>query len=329
MEYSTGGTSPSGESSKELWARLARGASVETPAPHAGGPPPSPPTTPPPPAWAPPPGAPPPPAWGPPGGAGWRPPAPPSAARPATGRRRAWALAVVAVIVSIALVGAAAQLVNNLTHPEHEVGLTTPVTAQRGKVVFSDDFSDPGSGWNTKPQGASTFQYGPGGFTANAPGDFIYHRNAPYTEPFTQIGTSMTATIAPGAPQGANFGPACTQGATDSDNFHYEFLLTTDSRWKILRHQGVSTNPTEVLKEGTAPVAAGSDPNTVVGMCATQSDGHTTRLVMFVDGTQVADITDSQSLPGNGWVGDMSFGGEPGPTTVVTASQFSVRDITH
>lgn len=228
-------------------------------------------------------------------------------------------------MIVLGIIGTAVALISE--NRSHRINLTTPVTATRGGVVFSDSFADPRSGWNRKPSTGVTYQYIPGGFAATATGNFIYHRGAPYEEPIQQISMSMTATIAPGAPAGANFGPNCDQGTTTTSDFHYEFELTTDSQWEILRHQGVATNTTEILKEGTAPVSAGPAPDTVVGMCATQSDGHTTRLVMFVDGTQVADITDSYNLPGDGWVAGMSFGSENGTPTTVIASQFTIRNI--
>jgi hypothetical protein len=228
-------------------------------------------------------------------------------------------VAVVAVITAVVVI------VSN--NKSHRITLATPVTTKRGGVVFSDDFADPHSGWNVKPSTGVTYQYTSHGFSATASGNFIYHRGAPYEKPIPQISMSMTATIAPGAPAGANFGPNCDQGPTTSADLHYEFELTTDSQWEILRHQGVATNTTEILKEGSAPVAAGPTPDTVVGICATQTDGHTTRLLMFVDGTQVADITDGQNLPDDGWVAGMSFGSENGAATTVTASQFTIRNL--
>lgn len=234
-------------------------------------------------------------------------------------------MALVGTVIVVGLLVAIAAAINN--PGSHRVSLTTPVTTTRGGVVFSDNFADPRSGWNVKPSTGVAYQYVAGGFSATATGDFIYHRGAPYEEPIQQVSMSMTATIAPGAPAGANFGPNCDQGTLTSSDVHYEFELTTDSQWEILRHQGVSTNSTEILKQGSAPAAAGPSPDTVVGICATQADGHTTRLVMFVDGTQVADITDSLSLPGGGWVTGMSFGSENGAPTTVTASRFVITNL--
>jgi len=64
-------------------------------------------------------------------------------------------------------------------------------------------------------------------------------------------------------------------------------------------------------------------------MCATLSDRVTTRLVMFGDNTQVADITDPGSdLPRLGWLGGLVVRSvDSGPTTV-TATHCDVRNLT-
>src|SRR6266566_4977766 len=65
---------------------------------------------------------------------------------------------------------------------------------------------------------------------------------------------------------------------------------------------------------------------TVELMCATLADAVTTRLVIFVSNTQVADLTDPVSdLPRLG--GLVVRGDDSGPTTV-TATHFEQRDLT-
>ena len=63
-------------------------------------------------------------------------------------------------------------------------------------------------------------------------------------------------------------------------------------------------------------------------ICATLSDAVTTRLVMFVDGTQVADIADPVSdLPRLGWLGGLVVTGEDSGPTTVTVTHFEERDL--
>ena len=207
----------------------------------------------------------------------------------------------------------------------HRVSSTSALTAARGKVVYSDNFSDPNSGWSTAPSASATKRY-QNGFVITASGGKIYNRVAPYTETIPQIGVSATATIDPSSPAGAAFGPRCVQSETLADDFLYEFLLTNDGRWEIMRHQGQPTNPTERLREGSAPVVAGKQPATVVGICATQPGSDSTRLVMFVNGVQVGDATDSHALPSDGWLGGISVDGPAGAPTTVTFTNFEVSN---
>lgn len=281
--------------------------------------PPSPLPPPPPPGYSAPPSYPPPPtaAWGTPY-PGWA--APP----PKGGKRRALlTLLIVGGVLVLLIAGLVVGVVVN--RGQHRVSLTSPLSATRGKVVYSDNFSDPKSGWSTAPSPSATYRY-QNGFVITASGGKIYNRLAPYTETIPQIGVSATATVDASSPLGAAFGPRCVQEETLADDFLYEFLLTNDGRWEIMRHQGQPTNPTERIREGTGPVGAGKQPATVVGICATQPGSDLTRLVMFVNGVKVGDTTDSHTLSSDGWVGGISVDGPAGAPTTVTFTDFEVSN---
>ncbi len=64
-------------------------------------------------------------------------------------------------------------------------------------------------------------------------------------------------------------------------------------------------------------------------MRATLADGVTTRLVMFVNNTQVADLADPVSdLPRLGWLGGLVVRGDDSGPTTITATHFEERDLT-
>jgi hypothetical protein len=100
--------------------------------------------------------------------------------------------------------------------------------------------------------------------------------------------------------------------------------VNESGRWFIERNQGaVSGQPgpaATILKEGTLLRPLGAAPLTVSGVCATLADGQTTRLALFLDGTQVADITDVAALDGEGWLGGLlSAGGADVPATTTVS----------
>ena len=211
--------------------------------------------------------------------------------------------------------------------PRGPVTLATSLTAGRGKVVFSDDFDDPGSGWITKPLPHSSFAYTSGGFTITGSGNFFHHTFAPYTEAFSQVGVSITALQDLDAPLGAGFGVVCRRGS-GAAQIEYSLLLVNDRRWQIVRNNGPDPVTTATLKEGTAPVSPGESPNTVVGMCATQPDHQTTRLTLFVNGTRVADITDTApTFQDAGWITGITTASQAPASSTVTAIEFQERDL--
>jgi len=211
--------------------------------------------------------------------------------------------------------------------PRGPVTLATALTARRGKVVFSDDFDDPGSGWITKPTAEASYAYTSGGFTVTGTGNFYHQTYAPYTEVVAQVGVSVTALQDLNAPLGAGFGVVCRRGSGAAE-VKYSFLLENDQRWQIVRHDGPNPTTTATLKEGTAPVSPGLSPNTVVGMCATQPDNQTTQLTMFVNGTQVADITDTApAFQDAGWITGIATASQAPVTSTVTAIEFQERNL--
>jgi hypothetical protein len=266
----------------------------------------------------------------------------PSPGPKGTKSRLPWILGAiaVAVVMIIVIVVAAVDSSPSSTNAGATVGPTTttvplgPVTAStvltanRGTVVFSDNFHDPFSGWGTTPTANDRLTFGTGGFVFSATGNYLHQDWAPYTVPVAQVGLSTTASQAADAPTGDGFGVICTRGLGVT-SIRYEFILKNSSTWVIYRHDGVVTNLPMFLKEGTAPAVAGTTPATVTGMCATQNDGTTTRLVMFINGSMVTDITDSTTLPDNGWTSGIVVETKPGPGSTVTFANFTERDLDH
>src|SRR5947209_1353277 len=211
------------------------------------------------------------------------------------------------------------------------VSRTTQLTASSGDVVFMDDFHNPATGWNTVSGAADvTYAYSNGTYVVVAKGNYNYYSPAPYYLRPQQIGASITATLDARAPSDAGFGIDCDRGAAES-LVTYEFTADADGRWSVERAIGdtASTIPMTLVggSLGSAP-APGTIPVTLIGICATQPDGQTTRLVFFIDGKKVTDITDNTATSsGRGWAADLvTSASDSGPVTV-TVSRFELRDL--
>jgi len=208
---------------------------------------------------------------------------------------------------------------------------TTQLTASSGKLVFMDDFHNPATGWNTI--GGATdvnYAYSNGGYVVVAKGNYNYYSPAPYYLRPLQISASVTATLDIHTPPDAGFGMDCDRGAAEA-LVTYEFIADADGKWFVDKAIGdtASTIPTTLSSGslGSSP-APGTIPVTLVGICATQSDGVTTRLVFFIDGNKVADFVDNtDASSGRGWAADLvTAASDSGPVTV-TVTRFELRDL--
>jgi hypothetical protein len=234
---------------------------------------------------------------------------------------------------SASLRGATASPTASFTsHAARPVTGTTPLTAATGTVVFTDDFHNVHSGWDTTSATSDIkYAFANGAFVSVATGGFWFSEPSPYFEPLQQLSVGATATLDIHTPPDAGFGVDCARG-TGSSQTTYQFTAAADSNWYVMKWTGPNsdTNFPTTLKQGTirgAP-APGVIPVTLVGVCATMADGMTTRLAFFIDGTKVADLTDTAlAALSDGWVTDLvTAGSDSGPVTV-TSTHFEERDL--
>jgi len=151
---------------------------------------------------------------------------------------------------------------------------------------------------------------------------------APYHVGVPQMAASVTATQTVGAPTGAGFGVGCYRG-TGASRIRYELLVTVPGTWYVERSHGdgLGVQPT-ILRRGTSAIVPGASPITVEGVCATLSDGRTTRLVLFANGQRLTDLTDAQAgLPGPGWLAALDVDSRKAVPTRVTATHFGIQNV--
>jgi hypothetical protein len=265
------------------------------------------------------------------------PPPPPPPYQPPRGSSSALIITV-AIVVAVAVVAGAGVLAvvvgraraGTATHPvtspmQSPAG---PLRATSGAIVFSDDFHDSGSGWSTStlPSGTS-FAYRGGKYVVVAKGALHHYAESPHALPHRQLASSLTATQAGGAPDGTGFGVTCRRGL-GAQQVRYQFLVLTGGQFFIEGGTGPDSSTTApvILKQGTSPVSPGATPVTVVGACMSFPDGRTTRLVLFVNGTNVADLTDVQDLAANGWLAGIDVASREPNASTVTVTRFEERD---
>jgi len=240
------------------------------------------------------------------------------------------AVAVVTVIVVCAMAVSLVIVTRRPAAAPRPVSQAPAFTPTRGKVVFSEHFHDPASNWGTsilEPSG-TTFKITTSGYEIVATGFLIHTATSPYRQALQQVGMSLTAKQSADTPAEAGFGVTCRRGTGQSE-VRYQ-LYVGGSSWVVLRRDGPSGPGVEpwVLKEGTSPSTAGPAPITVVGICATLADGVSTRVMMFVDGSRVADLTDTaDALPGLGWLTGLVVVSSDKAPSRVTATEFDVRNL--
>jgi hypothetical protein len=236
---------------------------------------------------------------------------------------------------SLAMVGGASTSASAAAPSDSPVDATSgavtaaaSLAAGRGTVVFFDDFHDRQAGWpDSSKAGVVTFQYTPQGYVIDATGGTMHNLvYSPYLVGVQQLSMALTAKLASTA-SGAGLGVTCRRGQGAS-LISYELLVLNDGRWFVERREGppsLDVNAT-ILSHGSSADVPGSTPITVSGMCATLSDGATTRLALFVQGQKVADLLDKASLPVGGWLGGILVASRDAPAAA-TATYFEERDL--
>lgn len=208
----------------------------------------------------------------------------------------------------------------------------SPSPAPVNKFVFRDDFSDPNSGWfSGRSSNGTDYEYTARGYTISNSTKVStrYAVDSPYQEQLGGLSITATGAISEGAQSDGGFGVGCRRGGDSAERFEYEFELYASGNWYINLRTGAPsmTNVPTYLRSGTAPVYASETPVTITATCQTQADGANTELNFVIDGTTVADLTDTaMSLPDNGWVGAVDAILAP-PKATVTVSYFEERDV--
>ncbi len=161
------------------------------------------------------------------------------------------------------------------------------VTSPPGQLVYSDDFSNPRSGWvpdnNQDDNGSAVYVNGGYQVTALVPQNSLntFSVSSPFTTPLASMASTVDAAVLGGIPpDGA--GVRCDQGSRNG--LRYTFQVNGDQTWLIFQLGGSGQ---QALAQGkSSAIRTGSAANTITGQCTEVGNG-VTHLIMTVNGVVV------------------------------------------
>lgn len=169
-------------------------------------------------------------------------------------------------------------------------GGSSDITVPDGAtVLFSDDFSDTGSGWDRVNTAEGVTDYADGGYRI-----YVNQANHDYwanpSQSFTDVRVEVDATKV-GGPDDNDFGVICRY--QDTQNF-YAFLISSDGYYGVLRVvDGSSGTIGSDGMEQSDAILQGASTNKVRADCVGSE------LTLYVNGRQVTSVNDSTFSSGD------------------------------
>jgi hypothetical protein len=206
----------------------------------------------------------------------------------------------------------------------------TSLTLDSGRVVFTDNFSDPTSGWFVgKNSDGTSFSYAGGSYEIDGVAGKAESARAPYPTGLSAVAASASIVL---VDQGDlnGVGLRC-EHAGGNQTTHYVVFLFPDGSLDVDRYPGMQGDtidyPTPILTSSVDNMAPSGQPDRVELACITVSQGggsQTTRLLVRVGGGSVIATTDTFAYAGDS---DWYAGVESDGGTVVDFSDFSLRNL--
>jgi len=199
-----------------------------------------------------------------------------------------------------------------------------PVVESSGTNLFTDDFNDSTTGWQTGRLAHSEANYAGHGYQLTVTGNVVHVAWSPYGIPVAELRQTAIATSAAGSSPSGSWGLVCGRDLGRDSELHYEFKVNARGEWRVDRREGVPSLhrfPT-ILQQGrvAGPVTGAA---TVTAMCLTAADLTTVRLMMFVNGLPVTDFTNTASASTDAWRGGLIAAAVQGGHTDVVASHYN------
>ncbi|MEV4253726.1 serine/threonine-protein kinase [Spirillospora sp. NPDC049652] len=190
--------------------------------------------------------------------------------------------------------------------------------------VYSDDFSNSRSGWDSM---GSWYGYDKNLYWVSTDGSSLRWRAAPKNGQVPERALVTTTLKFDGGPDDASAGVVCRlhDEMDDSKDALYAFLLRKDGKGLVVRKVGGPLGTKELATSGSVSGFKKNGTNKLQAACEQQDGGKKIRLRLWVNGSQAADTTDADRPLANGGAGVMVSAG--GNTSVRVVGDFDDFDL--
>jgi LSD1 subclass zinc finger protein len=200
-------------------------------------------------------------------------------------------IVIIAILLCVVVVGGSWYYRTNLSPAAHstQTALAFGQTATaKASILFSDDFSDPNSGWDEYTSANGSAGYDSGGYLIHVikPNWMVW--DSPSSNVFqNDVRIEVDATKTAGQDDSSQFGVACRY--QDQDNFYFLALSSDGYAAIFLKSQGKFTNLSSADNKWTSVdgIYGGSETNHVRAECI-GSD-----LALYSNGVLVVSATDN------------------------------------
>jgi tetratricopeptide (TPR) repeat protein len=166
-------------------------------------------------------------------------------------------------------------------------------SAGEGELLYSDDFSNPASGWYSNGFEQAVMEYAQEGYriTLNSASSGAWAYSG---QSFSNVRLEITATKLGGADDSNWYGLVCRLQVVEGDADFYAFIISSDGYYGIGKH--VDGGPFGLISadkmQFSNAVIQGDDTNVIAAECVGN------RLAIYVNGVLLAEVEDSDMSGG-------------------------------
>ncbi|MFC4911410.1 serine/threonine-protein kinase [Actinomadura gamaensis] len=193
--------------------------------------------------------------------------------------------------------------------------------------VYSDDFSNDKSGWDSV---SGWYGYDKGLYWVGTDNSTLRWRAAPKNGEMPERALVSTVLSFDGGPDDGSAGVFCRlhDDGDDAKDAFYAFLLRKDGKGLVVRKVGGQLGTKALATTGSVPGYKAGRKNQVKAACEQQDKGKKVRLRLWVNGSRAVDTTDADHPLENGAAGVLvSAGGNESVKVFGNFDDFDISEI--